>query len=449
MENKYNFENLVLLVGTNPLPNYVVGKYFLITNPHLKKIWLVYSEKKNDFGTKEIAEKIEKVFNKKDLIEFCPLEKISDARDINRNVESNILERLVKMDHKTVHLNYTGGTKAMAVHVYRTIEKYEKISNSEKSYSYLDARGFVLTDDEKGKVTEDLRKIINDNCRTFSFDILINLHGYQKKSKGSEYCEEWNEVLEEFKKLIDENRLEEYLKWKKLIRKIFYIKKNEKEIIDTNINRINSKIKERLDFNGGSYNFEEHPFKNYALKILNKMPTADYLLKNNELYISDSIIKKQLISSIEFLDGKWLENYVFQILKRNLKLNSIHVPLELNWILEKQNVTKDDKDFELDIILLNGYQIYGISITTDNDEGRCKSKGFEIIHRVNQIGGEESKAILVTCLAHEKAKKLEDDLKAETSSKERLIVSGIEDIPEYKIYTKISEFIEPKEAACK
>ncbi len=38
---KYNFENLVLLVGTNPLPNYVVGKHFLMNNPDLKKIWQV------------------------------------------------------------------------------------------------------------------------------------------------------------------------------------------------------------------------------------------------------------------------------------------------------------------------------------------------------------------------------------------------------------------------
>ena len=56
MINKYNFEDLILLVGTNPLPNYVVAKYFLLNNPNLKTIWLVHSEKQNDnAGTKQIA----------------------------------------------------------------------------------------------------------------------------------------------------------------------------------------------------------------------------------------------------------------------------------------------------------------------------------------------------------------------------------------------------------
>ncbi|MFZ3383581.1 MAG: hypothetical protein WA144_06615 [Candidatus Methanoperedens sp.] len=449
MEKKYNFENLVLLVGTNPLPNYVVGKYFLMNNPDLKKIWLVYSEKQNDFGTREIAERIKDVLNKDcSNFGFCPLEDISNARNIKKNVETNILDKLTG----SVHLNYTGGTKAMAVHVYRAIDKYDKSSNN--SFSYLDARKFVLIDDAVGIITNDLRKIININAKTFSFDGLINLHGYKKKSGGVEYGDQWNGVLEEFEKLINEKELGDYFKWKKLIRKIYYIKKNEKAIIDTDINKIRlrikeTKIKERLDNKDVFYNFDEHPFKVHALQILSKIPDTYSLLNNNsELYISDiTNVKKQIKPSIEFLDGKWLENYIFQILKRKLKSINGDVPLELNWILEKHNANKDDKNFELDIILLNGYQIYGISITTDHDETRCKSKGFEIFHRVNQIGGEESKAILITCLDSNQVKKMGTDLNAETSS-ERLMVLGIEDLPEKNLLPKIVAFIGLKEAIC-
>lgn len=44
-----HFSDLVLLVRTNPLPNYVVAKYFIKSNPHLRNIWLVYSERPKAF----------------------------------------------------------------------------------------------------------------------------------------------------------------------------------------------------------------------------------------------------------------------------------------------------------------------------------------------------------------------------------------------------------------
>jgi len=145
---------------------------------------------------------------------------------------------------------------------------------------------------------------------------------------------------------------------------------------------------------------------------------------------------KERIKSIKFLDGGWLESYVFMILNDDLK----DIPIEPNWRLKKRN---NGKDFELDLILLNGYQIYGISCTTDSSEGLCKSKGFEILHRVNQIGGEEAKAILITCLSHKenKVESLQKDLKLETGSNEKLKVLGIEDLTENKLLEKIKEYI--------
>lgn len=38
------FEHLILLIGTNPLPNFVVAEYFLRENSNLKNLYLIYSE---------------------------------------------------------------------------------------------------------------------------------------------------------------------------------------------------------------------------------------------------------------------------------------------------------------------------------------------------------------------------------------------------------------------
>jgi hypothetical protein len=85
---EYNFKNLVLLIGTNPLPNYVTADFFLRINPNIRKIWLIYS-KKNELqgGTFIYAENLEKLIAKKwkkerPTIEF-PLEKIG-LSDVSR-----------------------------------------------------------------------------------------------------------------------------------------------------------------------------------------------------------------------------------------------------------------------------------------------------------------------------------------------------------------------------
>ena len=47
--NIYTFKDLVLLIGTNPLPNFVVAEYFLGKNKNIKKIWLVHSEENKNY----------------------------------------------------------------------------------------------------------------------------------------------------------------------------------------------------------------------------------------------------------------------------------------------------------------------------------------------------------------------------------------------------------------
>jgi len=94
----YNFENLVLLVGTNPLPNYVIADYFLKINQNLSKIWLIYA-KENELqgGTLSHVESLEKIISKnfkgKHSSLKYPLEKIG-LSDVSyaRTIQSEIRE---------------------------------------------------------------------------------------------------------------------------------------------------------------------------------------------------------------------------------------------------------------------------------------------------------------------------------------------------------------------
>ncbi len=436
-----NFSDLVLLVGTNPLPNYVVAKYFLKNNKNLKKIWLLHSETRVDIGqegTKWLAENIKEVlteeFNQKGLkFNYCSLSNVSSAKETRNNINEKLIKNL--SNESNVHLNYTGGTKTMAVHSHRVLR--ENLKNV--SFSYLDVRTFSLKDDEKGNITEDLREKIN-----ISLENLMKLHGYERNKKASaNYWDHWKPTLETFKQLIGCDKLQNYLKWKNdELRPIFY--------------RF-GKFLSWQDFQRsyGSSSFK-NSLNNDLRALLSTIPGENKFFDEKwEIKINinnENEYKRRCKETIEgFLDGKWLEGYVYMILKQKTEkeFSRRNIPIEANWYIKK---TKGKKTFELDVILINGYQVCGISCTTSNYESRCKSKGFEVLHRVNQIGGEEAKAILITCLPKEKTGKegekiktveeMDSDLKTITGSDdEKLLVLGIDDLKEDKVWKKIKGFV--------
>ncbi len=139
------------------------------------------------------------------------------------------------------------------------------------------------------------------------------------------------------------------------------------------------------------------------------------------------------------MTGKWLEWYtesvIRQIIREHPELktrNNIHV--ERNVYLER-----DGKELELDVVVLNGYQVTGITCSTSNGEKIAKLKGFEVIHRVRQIGGDEAKAIVISGLRDktekgvvtqteaERVHHLKADLWALTGSTDRIKVLGVSD----------------------
>ncbi len=432
--------SLVLLIGTNPLPNYVVAEHLLskqIDDP-INKIWLVHSEKGGvQADTKEIANRLKEVVSVKHsgiLFEYCSLSNVGNARAIERDVKDKMLEYI---EEGNIHLNYTGGTKAMSVHVYRAIEQSDKFQK--KTFSYLDARGFVLKNDDKGIVSGDLREEVS-----ISLEDLVKLHGYKKMKEEENYY--WLDALKIFQDIIARGELSEFREWKKKVIRGLYYEKDK--FIESR-----EKIQQRL--NKEKNLFDDHSFKEKVLSLLQAIPEKHSILDETgqSLWIPDEKTRNiEYVTRVkpavkEFLDGKWLENYVLMILKDKIKgeFSGKDIPIESNWKLIREG---GGKDFELDLIVINGYQVCGISCTTDANENLCKEKGFEVLHRVNQIGGEEAKAVLITCLTYndhdrgDQVETLKEDLKYTTGSEEdKLLVLGIEDLQEDKLWKKIRKHI--------
>ena len=154
--NEYQVDHLFLLVGTNPLPNWVAAQ--ILVRPEHGRLYLVHSS-----ATAPIALRLREPLSalQPELIQVDP----TDARSIARTVESH-----VRPLTGSIGLHYTGGTKAMAVHAYRAMEKTLAGRSPTAVYSYLDAGTFEL------RVDPDLHEKVLMDVRP-TLDQLAALHG--------------------------------------------------------------------------------------------------------------------------------------------------------------------------------------------------------------------------------------------------------------------------------
>jgi hypothetical protein len=260
-----DFNILIFLVGTNPLPNFVVAEYFLNNNQFqsLNEIILLYSEETQyQGGTKEYAENLQKLIksrhqNRNLKFHLMHLSNISSAKEIERDLRDGLMSHL--KNNLSIHLNYTGGTKVMANHVYRWIENYVKEKIITASFSYLDARTFQIVSDEDGRITGDLRNQIG-----ISLEELIKLHGFERTNEPSDASQLFEDAIKEFKKLIEADRLKDY--FATYNRKIFT---DDKGNLLQNKQRVKENVKNKCFIAQGTF-----------LEIVKSMP-EDYRLFND------------------------------------------------------------------------------------------------------------------------------------------------------------------------
>lgn len=436
MRNSFDFTDLVLLVGTNPLPNYVVGKYFSRCNRNLKRIWLIYSEEDIYRGTKQYANDIKTVLEKETggsiKIEKEPISDVGHGSRISKEIREILSPK--RCEAEEVHLNYTGGTKAMSVHVYRELEKLWK---DKFSASYLDARDFSIKFDDNLVYddTEDLRRTID-----ISWDDLFKLHNTQKitekKDMDKEYPDYINpEEIENIQNklfiLVENGKVPELKEWNKqlieLLKKLKDIKENKELAYETIYEAMN-----KFSFNDNRILFE----------FLASFPEEDQFIDKNGKLVHENFCcygkrKEKLVS---FLNGKWLESYVYHVVK---KMKPECEPLLNYKLVPISTDSKSEKDFEMDVIIKNGYQVCGISCATDTKQGDLKDKGFEVILRSRQMGGDEARSILVTLLDKKiDISRFERDLKASAGSGyENFIVLGIDDLPPDRMWGRIRKHV--------
>ncbi|WP_445176135.1 hypothetical protein [Microcoleus sp.] len=429
--DKYKVDHLFLLIGENPLPNYVAAKTLLAEGG---KPYLVFTE-----HTQKPAERLQEALGlgENEMVSLDNNE--SNASEIKNTIRAKIKEIQGNEDNankKKFGLNYTGGTKAMAVHAYQALlqprledpQAPQYKLNPEPIFSYLDSRCLKMRIDQTSNPNPfDIPQEYLD----FSLEKLFKLHGFTL-SKPPKTNVIFRELVEAFV-----NYKSEWQTWCSKVLRLEARKKIELGEVKNSNDAV-----EKIFELGGWKNATE--LRNVALKIQELPGEITALLKQNNLLDDNgclsipqieqtSIIPKPKKANeypediCTWLEGVWLEDYVLQQLD-NIKRESLQ-----ECSIDQAGMSFDfDKksniaEFEFDVAFLRGYQLFAISCTTDTKPGLCKLKLFEAYRRAKQLGGDEARVALVCFCCSGNTKKVQNDFLAQVNDP-KVKVFGINDI---------------------
>lgn len=381
-------KHLLLLVGGNPLPLAVAGRSLIASGG---SVFLLHSkdtapsaERLRDFlirGPGDRAENASLVFSAPDVVQMKQILPW-DPRSIHQGVR----EILNGFSAGSVGLNYTGGTKAMAVHAYQAVHDWARKKGVEAVFSYLDARTLCMRFDPPDPGS-------GQPCDSFpmgrSVQIRLNdvlkLYGWKPVNQPSTVP-----VLAKSARALaaalstdgtGSNALKEWKGW------IGHILEKQCRRADRP-----DKWKSKYELKGLEVPLPgEGSFTGFVRCL------REELGFRGDLPLGEAAAQGGFRGPADVCDwfhGKWLESLALQALRdiaRELELHDVFMSIEPR--------TEDGQDVkcEIDVLAMRGYQLFAVSCGTDHEKGRLKLKLFEAAHRARQLGGDEACVALVCC----------------------------------------------------
>lgn len=408
---------LISLVGSNPIPIYCLNKYLLgdyRTDEELKripkpnKLLFVFSE-----DTKKYYEGIKERLGDeyKNIIEVCNLKSNQNYADlIEEQIQTKLDEINKKEKIETIILNNTGGTKPMAIYSTMAVYKFAQNNrNVQEIECYIDpiqnkVRLNSLLNPEKYNSSnnylpedKDLRFYLKD----ISMEDILAIHGLPLNhyDEGKLLPNSYEDIkivskeeIKNFSHKIISKYCKEYTEFFSTLRKLEDIKKDYKIY--------QKALKEYYDVELGK---KINPLSSQKFKeIFN-----NYLKKEESSWLEDALPSiKDIINTVnnrenaekiyKFLSGTWLEHYLMIAVEEAIEEEGLKDEIKLyhSFVCYLDENYKKSQ-FEIDLVALKGYQIIVFTCTTDSTKGLTKSKSFEGLHRVEQLGGEHAKLCIV------------------------------------------------------
>lgn len=409
--DKHKVDHLFLLVGENPLPNYVAA--ILLLNQGGTP-YLVYTT-----GTEKPAKRLQTILSSEPIgLKPAQLVSLNDGEADAFKIQEAIRSKLKTISDGKIGLNYTGGTKAMAVHAYRAVFSKDR---PETVFSYLDPRRLEMcVDRENG---DRIRIKVKPEMLQVKLVKLFQIHGLELKgnpTKEPQLPELAKTLAEVFK---NEQKAKQWFDW-------YY-----------NVFCVEARKKKK---NG---DWGDWKSKSESISVEKLPPEIKAEFQRENLISSDGKLSLQAVQQLKtikqepvftetkhfckYIDGLWLEHHVLKQVEKIADKHSIK-DYGLNF---KVPLRGTQQGFEFDVAFTRGYQLFAMSVSTTSKRDLCKNKLFEAYLRARQMGGDEARVALICCSDEP------DSLKAEVAvlDDKKIAVFGREDL--MNLSSKIEEWI--------
>lgn len=412
---EYMSDHLILLVGTNPLPNYVAARLLLCPGGH---IYLLATAK-----VMGIADRLRQL-----LLETGAT---VDILEIGAGEPGRVFQVVTEYVRRmagsgAVGLNYTGGTKAMAVHSYRAVEQVLP----EATFSYLNANNLAMVFIRAGSSAT----VPVANSIRVSLELLLKLHGYEYLTSGGQpiYPSDTPVGAGTARRLVGflspnaaqasypllKQRLEAWEQWLPALQsQIAALQASaaqngaaslEGVTLPAEIDRFDAREIwdgcEHIGELAARWSTPQHPV------------AAEYVIR--------------------WLNGLWLENYTLEAIQQ-VKSQAGIAECWLG-IKPMRREKQQAVDFEFDVAAMKGYQLFAFSCGTGSQKNKLKLKLFEAYQRAAQMGGEEARTALVCCALpyHRRDNKsngpgiIQQEIQEDWDAQNRVRVFGLEHLLE-------------------
>jgi len=366
-------DHLILLVGGNPLPNYVVGKLLMKQGGQL---CLVHTD-----ATLILARRLHRQLLSEDAL----LEKSKQVTylKVDEGNPQNIYNQVAQhVQGKSfgLHLNYTGGTKTMSVHAVRAVED---ACPAYAEFSYLDARRLCLLIHRANR--SESREVPVGDVLDISLDTLMALHDVKY---NIHHALPTDQISTELMPLC---------------------------YAVANVCAVKNGVRKWKDWQSKSKDFTELPIGMAGLEEVDKSLTD--LCNGNPTpeLVAKKIGFAELRSCHKWFQGEWLEMYVHYALQRVIsKIGSgfakplwgVHCLQDtITYNDGAQQKKCDPIKFEFDVAVMRRYQLVAISCQLSADPKQCEEHFIEGYVRTRQLGGDEAQVALVC--AYDRPKDIE------------------------------------------
>lgn len=410
----------VYVVGSNPLPVMIALSYDCGLLEGIKvdgmpeKVVMVYTER-----TEIFARNIEKWAIKKGLSINIELVKIDDAYNaisIYKKIKTKVSE-LINPNIKEIFINATGGTKVMASNSILSLIDFCKdkklnmieldIDSEKNELIIIDALERTIINIYP-KYTEPLNSYYKDIIK---IQDIVDVHEYAYvKDHNNDYTLKTIENTIKFSRCIMDN----YNAYRELQTLIFGFRTifNEQKIMNKIMNKI--KMGFNLDNMYEKFNITDKNINKLKKLIIDK---DDKTLKTDALFTSFEQLgndQKSLINTFcefglitkegdlfsidlnnyKFFTGVWLEEYIMALIEEMIQDKETY-EIQNNFNLYPANGSSNDTEFEIDVVVRNGFDISFFSCTTDQYAGMTNQKIYQVLSNADSLGL-RTKAIMVT-----------------------------------------------------